>query len=104
MMKKRIEDRIQGALQVQHIDVINETHMHNVPPDSESHWKVVVVSEDFGGVRAVRRHRKIYAALKEELKQGIHALALVTMTPDEWAAAASPPESPPCLGGSKGES
>jgi BolA protein len=44
----------------------------------------------------------VNAALAEELAGGVHALALHTMTPEEWfAKGGQAPESPPCLGGSK---
>ena len=31
----------------------------------------------------MQRHRMIYGALSEELQHGLHALSLVTKTPDE---------------------
>lgn len=33
------------------------------------------------------RHRKVYELLDDEIKGGVHALALVTRTPDEDAKA-----------------
>jgi BolA protein len=84
-----------------HIEVIDESHSHNVPEGSESHFKVTVVSEQFTGKPLIKRHREINTALKQEFDQGIHALALHTMTPEEWfAKGGASPESPPCLGGS----
>lgn len=50
------------------------------------HWDVVVISEAFEGKRLVQRHKLIYACFEEELKSGIlHALALKTWTPTQWA-------------------
>jgi len=74
--------------------------MHNVPPGSESHFKVVAVSEAFVGKRQVQRHQLIYKALHEELAGQVHALALHTFAPEDWAAA-QVPKSPECLGGAK---
>ena len=96
-----IIEKLQSALTPAHLEVINESHMHNVPPGSESHFKVVAVTDAFNGKMLVARHRIINKALAEELEGPIHALALHTMTPDEWTQKGGAPESPPCLGGGK---
>ncbi len=85
----------------QHLEVHNESHMHSVPPGSESHFKLVLVSQVFDGKRQVQRHQAVYACLAEELQQGLHALALHTYSPAEWQQAAAVPASPQCLGGSQ---
>ena len=85
-----------------HLEVIDESHMHNVPEGSESHFKVVLVAENFSGLSLVKRHRAVNATLAADLAGGVHALALHTMTPEEWFAKGGvAPESPPCMGGSK---
>lgn len=96
-----ITTKLQTALSPAHLEVTNESHMHNVPPGSESHFKVVAVSEEFNGKMLIARHRLINKALAEELEGPIHALALHTLTPDEWNEKGTAPESPPCMGGSK---
>lgn len=91
-----------AALAPTHLDVVNESHMHSVPPGSETHFKVVLVSSRFEGQRQVARHQMIYQLLAHELSHGVHALALHTYTDAEWQLrAAAAPESPQCLGGSK---
>ena len=87
------------ALSPEHLEVINESHMHNVPEGSESHFKVVIVSDAFKDKMLIARHRMVNKALEEELNGGIHALALHTMTMEEWFEKGNAPESPPCLGG-----
>jgi len=96
-----IIEKIQRALNPVHLDVTNESHMHNVPPGSESHFKVVVVADEFIGKMLVARHRIINKVLAEELEGPVHALALHTITPDEWSEKGAAPDSPPCLGGGK---
>jgi len=83
------------------LDVQNESSMHSVPPGSETHFKVVVVSDVFEGKLLVERHRLVYAALADEMKNGVHALTITSKTPAEWQKNAASPASPPCLGGSK---
>lgn len=94
-----IEQQIQQAFTPEHLELVNESHMHSVPPGSESHFKLVLVSTQFDGKRSVARHQQVYAALGDMMQQ-IHALALHTYTPAEWAAQGAAPASPPCLGGS----
>jgi BolA protein len=102
-LQPQIEEKLRTAFSPMHIEVINESHMHNVPEGSESHFKVVLVSEQFGGKPLLQRHRAVNGVLSAELGGGIHALALHTMTPDEWfEKGGAAPDSPQCMGGGKG--
>ncbi len=97
-----IENKITEALQPVYLEVANESHMHNVPPGSESHFKVTVVSTEFDNKMLVARHRMLNELLKKELDGPIHALSLHTLTPNEWEEKNGEiRKSPPCLGGSK---
>lgn len=101
-VQQKIETKLNEALAPFHLEVSNESHMHNVPAGSESHFKVTVVSEQFDGQLPLARHRVINKLLAEELSGPIHALALHTLTPDEWFEKnARVPDSPPCAGGDK---
>lgn len=87
-----------AALEPEHLEVLDESHMHS--RGQETHYKAVIVSTAFAGLNSVRRHQKVYASLGELMGQ-IHALALHTFTPEEWEAQAQVPASPTCRGGSK---
>lgn len=84
------------ALQPEYLDVLDESHMHS--RGLETHYKAVIVSPAFAGLNAVKRHQKVYATVGELMGQ-IHALALHTYTPEEWAAKGVAPASPTCRGG-----
>lgn len=99
-VRERIEAKLKETLDPSHLEVINESHMHNVPKGSETHFKVVVVSPRFDGVSAVKRHQLVYGALAEEMKSGVHALAITSRSPAEWAASPEANTSPKCMGGS----
>ena len=87
-----------------YLEVANESHQHSVPANSETHFKVVLVSDRFEGQRSVRRHQQVYAALASQLDGPVHALALHTYTAAEWQARQeATPLSPQCLGGSKAD-
>ena len=97
-----IESKIREALLPSYLEVINESHMHNVPPGSESHFKVIVVSDVFESKNRVERHQTMNALLAAELAGPVHALSMQTMTPQEWTARGGQVmQSPECLGGSK---
>ena len=97
-----IETKLATRFHPLHGEVVNESHMHSVPPGSESHFKITVVSEDFAGRRLIERHRAVNEILAAELSGSVHAIALHTLTPEEWfERGGAVPDSPPCLGGSK---
>lgn len=99
-MQNTIEQKLTETLHPEVLEVINESHMHSGPA-TESHFKVVAVSNVFEGKMLIARHRMINSALAEELKS-IHALSLHTMTPDEYfEKAGKVADSPLCEGGSK---
>ncbi len=101
-MQDKIEQALTETLSPLHLEVVDESHMHSVPEDAQSHFKVTVVSESFAGKPLIQRHRAVNQALKGDVMGQIHALALHTLTPEEWfAKGGAAPESPPCLGGSK---
>lgn len=100
-MQKSIETQLQASLPLSQLIIENESHNHG-GSGTETHYKVTAVSEAFEGVGAVKRHQKMYSLLSEALANGVHALALHTYTPAEWAHKnGQAPQSPDCLGGSQ---
>lgn len=100
-VKNSIESKLKN-IKFDHLEVINESHMHSVPVNSETHFKLILVSTEFLGKPRIQRHRFINDLLKEELAGPVHALSLKLYTPEEWSA--HNPEtlkSPDCRGGSK---
>ncbi len=103
-VKLDIENKLKGSLHPIHLSVENESHMHSVPPNSSTHFRVVVVSDAFVDKRPVARHQQLYGLLSAELEGPVHALALHLYTPAEWQARNQRSvASPACLGGSKTE-
>jgi len=79
-----INDTLVDALAPMHLDIINESSMHNVPANSETHFKVIVVSNSFTDNTLIQRHRTINKLLADQLAGPIHALSLHTHTENEW--------------------
>lgn len=73
-----------------HLEIIDDSHRHEghagSRPEGETHFRVVMVSEQFAGESRVARQRTVYAALQQLLATRIHALQLALFTPEEYAA------------------
>ena len=84
-LEQQLIERLQ-QLSPSHLEVVNESSGHGgYFPGKESHFKVIVVSESFEGLRLVQRHQKIDAVAGELLSPGkIHALAIHAFLPEEW--------------------
>ena len=101
--QKKIQSMVSATINVAYLDLINESHMHSVPENSETHFKLTLVSSDFDNMSKVARHQKVYGAVSELMQEGLHALALHTYSPEEWELSKQQtPDSPGCKGGSKG--
>lgn len=94
-LEQQLIERLQTLIPT-HLEVINESAGHGgYFPGKESHFKVIVVSEEFQALRLVQRHQKIYAVAAGLMSPGqIHALAIHAYIPTEWQGQA--PASPEC--------
>ena len=59
-------------------------------PGGESHFRLEIVSPAFAGESRLARQRRVYALLADELKAGVHALQLSTLTPEEDQVSGQP--------------
>jgi BolA family transcriptional regulator, general stress-responsive regulator len=84
-----IRQKLTGALAPSRLDVINESHLHaghhGSPGTGESHFRVLIVSEAFGGKSRIDRHRMVNEALSGELRSKVHALAIKALAPGDPA-------------------
>lgn len=100
LVKHTIEQKLTDALELAHLEVVNESNNHNVPANSETHFKVSLVSTTFEGKKLLERHRMVNQLLADELAGPVHALSMHTYTEAEWQKRhGEAPMSPPCLGG-----
>lgn len=96
-----IENKVKADLELVHFDLLNESEMH-AGPATESHFKLIVVSDEFSSLSLVKRHQRIYKLLKDELAGPVHALALHLYNINEWREQeGSAPLSPDCEGKNK---
>lgn len=103
-VQNSIETKLSEALAPEYLTVLNESHMHAVPPNSETHFKVIVVSAMFENKNRLQRHQTVNRLLADELKGPVHALSIQTHTASEWQERNETVlTSPDCMGGSKKE-
>ena len=69
------------------LTVVDESHRHaghaGARPGGETHFAVTIASAAFAGLGRIARQRLVYETLSRELAEGVHALSLTTLTPDE---------------------
>ena len=90
-----IVSQLNLSFNVENLFLENESFMHNVPPNSETHFKLVIVSNDFAELANIKRHQSIYNALNGTMSK-IHALSIQAFTPDEYLANPVILKSPDC--------
>ena len=95
-VEEQIKQKLSSQLNIELLEVINESAFHQGPASAETHFRVLVVSLDFEGLSTVQRHQKVYQILKEELSGPIHAFSQKTLTPKEWQEGPVLSPSPPC--------
>jgi BolA protein len=86
-MKDRIAKRLAEGLDPSALEIVDESDRHaghaGHRPGGETHYRIKIVSEGFVGKSRVQRHRAVYELLSAEIADGVHALALKTVAPDE---------------------
>lgn len=98
-IESSIREKLRKSFDPRFVDIINESYMHNVPKDSETHFKIVIVSDQFNDKSLISCHRMVHDVLQVELKN-IHALSLLTKTPEQWEKSNKViTQSPACRGG-----
>jgi len=88
-LRAHVEAVLREQLSASHVEVIDESHLHAGHAGARGgakHFRATIVASAFEGKTLIQRHRMVNALFAEELKQAIHALALVTKTPGEWKA------------------
>ncbi len=102
-LQRQMEAKLALGLAPERLRLDNESHMHAVAPGSETHFNLIIVSSAFEGLPRVDRQRRVYAIVADEMRAGVHALTMKTLTPAEYDAAGGEVENPApkCLGGSR---
>jgi stress-induced morphogen len=83
-----IQTKLTEAFAPQHLEVVNDSHKHNVPLNAETHFSVLIVSSRFTeeAKTPLKRHRLVNDVLRKELAADgpVHALSITAKTPIQW--------------------
>jgi BolA protein len=87
----QIEAKLKAALNPLRLEIVDESARHaghagmqgHAREGGETHFRLVIVSSSFEGQSRLARQRTVYQALSQELADGVHAIAMTTLTPAE---------------------
>ena len=96
IIENQITDIINDKLSPSVLNIINESFMHNVPTESESHFKLIVVSDVFKDLASVKRHQLVYRTL-DKIMDEIHALSIHAFDENEYNENPVVIDSPNCV-------
>jgi BolA protein len=94
-IQESMEKKLKEAFSPERLTVINESHLHAghhhlesghqavFDGTGETHFRVRIVSPAFAGMSRIERHRAVNELLTDELKAGVHALAIEPAAPGE---------------------
>ena len=94
-IESQIINTLSSSMNLSSLKIINESSMHNVPKGSESHFKIVVVTNDFNNLSIIKRHKLIYKTL-DNLMNKIHALSIHAFNEEEFKLNPIILDSPEC--------
>jgi BolA family transcriptional regulator, general stress-responsive regulator len=79
-MKKRIEEKLRENLKPKFLEVKNNSHLHSGhlgdDGSGETHFAIIVESDELENITKVQAHRKVNGLLKDEFLNGMHALEI----------------------------
>lgn len=94
-IQSTMESKLKAAFSPERLTVINESHLHaghhhvesghhaTFDGTGETHFRVRIVAPGFAGMSRIERHRAVNHLLADELKAGVHALAIEPAAPGE---------------------
>ena len=95
IVQNKINKLLRDNFNISELIIRNESYKHNVPPNSESHFNVQIVSDDFVNLSLIQRHKIVYKAV-EILLTEIHAFSITAMTISEFKENPSLRDTPDC--------
>lgn len=80
-----IEQTLKDKLNASQVDVTDDSHLHagHASARGGGHFRVTVVSEKFRDKKTIERHRMVYDAMGNAMKDEIHALSIKAYAPEE---------------------
>ncbi len=73
-LQEEVKQRILAGIPGSEVRVFSEDGVH---------FNALVIAEAFAGKNTLQRHRMVYHALGNSFEQGLHAMELKTLTPEQ---------------------
>lgn len=82
----RIESLLQQRLLPAHLEVRDDSaaHVGHASAGGKGHFRLRIVSTCFAGLKPLQRHRLVNDVLSPLFATELHAVAMETLTPDEF--------------------
>jgi BolA protein len=83
-MRQRIVEKINKELKINHLEIIDKSHLHAGHLEEnpqETHFQIIIDSDDLTGLTRVKAHQRINNLLKDEFDKGLHALEIKVVIP-----------------------
>ena len=82
----RIQRLLQHRLTPAHLEVRDDSAAHagHASAGGKGHFRVRIVSLSFSGLKPLQRHRLVNEALAALFETEVHAVAMETLTPEEY--------------------
>jgi BolA protein len=94
-IENKIINTLNDCMDIFSLKILNESFMHNVSEDAESHFKIVIVSNDFNNLSHIKRHKLVYKYL-DTIMDDIHAISIQSFNEDEFKLNPTVLDSPEC--------
>jgi len=75
-----------AVLQPSQLELVDESALHAGHEGAKGgggHYRMMIVSPLFAGQGTIKRHRLVYDALGTLMKREIHAMSMITLSPEE---------------------
>ena len=95
IVQNKIDKLLRDKFNISKLIIRNDSDKHNVPHNSESHFSVQIVSDDFENLSQLQRHKTIYKAVDSLLSE-IHAFSITATTISEFRKNPSLSDTPDC--------
>jgi len=79
-MLNRIKQKLESAFPGAKVQIADTSAGHETHNSSGAHLAVLVIYRGFAGKSLVEQHQMVYTALKDEMKEQVHALKIKTRT------------------------
>ena len=82
-LRNKVADLLKTRLDASEIEVVDESAGHAGHSETGAHFFVHIVSPKFNGKTRIERHQMVYEALKDELRENVHALRIRALSTED---------------------